>query len=105
MMIALMIEDMLLDLGHEIAGLAMRLPQAMRMARGVEADAAILDVNLDGHRSFPVAEILAQRGVPFFFASGYGATGIEPPFQDRLTIKKPFELSDLTGAIEMIAGA
>jgi len=103
MTIALMLEDMLIDLGHDVAGLAMRLPQAIVMARSAEIDLAILDINLDGQRSFPVAEILAERGIPFFFASGYGSAGIEPPFETRLTIKKPFALKDLEGAIDITA--
>ena len=103
MMIALMLEDMLLDLGHDVVGLAMRLPQAMEMARKADIDLAILDVNLDGRMSFPVAEVLTARGVPFFFASGYGSAGVEPPFHERLTIRKPFEVKDLLGAIERIA--
>lgn len=103
MMIALMLEDMLVDLGHAVAGLAMRLPQALEMARSVEIDLAILDVNLDGRMSFPVAEVLAERGVPFFFATGYGSAGVEPPFDRQVTIKKPFEMKDLSGAIERVA--
>lgn len=104
MMIALMLEDMLLDLGHDVVGLAMRLPQALALARSAEIDLAILDVNLDGRMSFPVAAVLAERGVPFFFASGYGPDGVEPPFEDRLTIRKPFEAKDLRGAIARFAG-
>lgn len=54
MMIAMMLEDMLADLGHQVAGVAMRLPQAMRkLAKDIEADIAILDINLDGRKSFP----------------------------------------------------
>jgi len=104
MMIALMLEDMLQDMGHDVVGLAMRLPQALALAQSVEIDLAILDVNLDGRMSFPVAEVLEARGVPFFFASGYGSAGVEPPFEDRLTIRKPFEVKDLRGAIARFAG-
>jgi DNA-binding response OmpR family regulator len=104
MMIALMIEDMLIEMGHEVVGLAMRLPQAMEIARNAEIDLAILDVNLDGQRSFPVAEVLQERGVAFFFASGYGSAGIEPPFADRLIIKKPFVQNELSSAIEAMSG-
>jgi CheY-like chemotaxis protein len=50
MMIALMIEDMVADLGHHLSGVAMRLPQALEMAKDVQADVAILDINLDGRR-------------------------------------------------------
>ena len=51
MMIALMLEDILADLGHEVAGVAMRLPQAIELAKGVEADIAILDINPDGQKN------------------------------------------------------
>jgi DNA-binding response OmpR family regulator len=64
MTIAFMIEDMLISLGHEVVEIAMRLPEALEVARRVEADLAILDVNLDGLRSFPVAEVLEERGIP-----------------------------------------
>jgi DNA-binding response OmpR family regulator len=104
MTIALMIEDMLLDLGHRIAGLAMRLSPAMDMARTVEADVAVLDVNLDGHRSFPIAAILRERGVPVLFATGYGARGLEPPFESNPVIQKPFDVRDLQAALTCVTG-
>jgi CheY-like chemotaxis protein len=99
MMIALLLEDMLVDLGHAVAGLAMRLPQALDMAGGGEIDLAILDVNLDGRLSFPVAEVLARRRIPFFFATGYGSAGLEPPFTGHPTLRKPFDQADLAAAI------
>jgi len=103
MMIALMIEDMVADLGHHLSGVAMRLPQALEMAKDVQADVAILDINLDGRRSFPVAEELQRRGVKVLFASGYGSPGLEPPFLDAVIIKKPFEQADLKRAIEKVS--
>ncbi|WP_374468332.1 response regulator [Phenylobacterium sp.] len=104
MTIALLIEDMLTDLGHEVVGLAMRLPQALQMADAQPCDFAILDINLDGRFSFPVAERLQARGVPFIFASGYGSAGLEPPWRGAVTvIRKPFQLQDLAGAIAQAA--
>jgi DNA-binding response OmpR family regulator len=103
MAIALLIEDMLADLGHQVAGLAMRLPQAMEAAKTVSADLAILDINLDGRKSFPVAQVLQDRGIPFLFASGYGARGLEPPFDSMKVLQKPFELRDLKAAVESAA--
>jgi DNA-binding response OmpR family regulator len=102
MTIALLLEDMLTDLGHSPAGLAMRLPQALEMAETVDLDLAILDVNLDGRLSFPVAEILDRRGVPYIFATGYGSAGIEPPYKGRPLIQKPFDMADLERAIERV---
>jgi PAS domain S-box-containing protein len=80
MTIALLLEDMLIDLGHDVRGPAMRLPQALDLAERLELDFAILDINLDGQSSFLVADVLPARGVPFIFASGYGAQGLEPPY-------------------------
>lgn len=75
----------------------------MELAEKEDLDLAILDVNLDGRMSFPVAEILARRGVPFLFATGYGSAGIEPPYRDRPVIRKPFSLEDLGKAIDKVA--
>jgi CheY-like chemotaxis protein len=99
MTIALLMEDMLVELGHDVVGMAMRLPQALELARILSIDLAIIDVNLDGLVSFPVADVLHDRHVPFFFATGYGAAGIELPYKDRLVVKKPFYLKELQSAI------
>jgi len=99
MTIALLLEDMVTDLGHQPAALAMRLPQALQLAEKEQLDLAILDVNLDGRLSFPVAEVLERRGVPFLFATGYGSGGIDPPYRDKVVINKPFSLEDLQRAI------
>jgi CheY-like chemotaxis protein len=104
MIIAMMLEDTLADLGHQVVGVAMRLPQAMELATTVEADLAILDINLDGKKSFPVAQVLADRGVRVVFASGYGAPGLEAPFLDAVVMKKPFEAPDIRSAINRAMG-
>jgi CheY-like chemotaxis protein len=104
MAVALMIEDMLTDLGHEVVGIAMRLHQGMGLAATAPLDIAILDVNLNGRMSFPIADLLAERGVPFVFATGYGAAGVEDRYRDRaLVVTKPFRLQDLQSAIERAA--
>ncbi|THD64486.1 MAG: response regulator [Phenylobacterium sp.] len=101
MTIALLIEDMLTDLGHEVVGLAMRLPQALELASEASIDLAILDVNLDGRMSFPVADLLSARGVPFVFATGYGSAGIDEHYRGRApVVRKPFRLQDLQAAID-----
>jgi len=105
MMIALLLEDMLTDLGHTVVGVAGRLDSAIELARLTDAELAILDVNLSGEASFPVAKVLTERGVPFMFATGYGVLGLEAPFQNTLTLKKPFELNDLSRALEKLQAA
>jgi DNA-binding response OmpR family regulator len=101
-MIAMMIEDMLLDLGHEVVALATRLDQGLELAKTVGVDLAMLDVNLGGGTSFPIADVLSDRGIPFFFATGYGPDGLEERHRSRLAIKKPFTARDLAAAIERI---
>ena len=95
MLVAMNIEDMLLDLGHEVAGIASRLAPALSLAGEAAIDAAMLDVNLAGENSFPVADVLAARGIPFVFATGYGRQGIEERYRDRPLLQKPFRASDL----------
>lgn len=104
MTIAFMVEDMLTDLGHDVVEVAMRLPEALEAARGVDIDFAILDVNLDGLRSFPVADILAERAIPFAFATGYGAAGIDEAYRGTPVLAKPFMLDDLRRLVARIVG-
>ena len=103
MLVAMNIEDMLLDLGHEVAGLAGRLDAALQLAREAEFDLAMLDVNLAGEASFPVAEVLAERQIPFVFATGYGVRGVAEAYRDRPILQKPFRAIDLEAALQ--AGA
>ncbi|MDI3560622.1 response regulator [Bradyrhizobium sp. Arg816] len=103
MTIALMIEDMLTDLGHQVVAMAMRLPQALELAKTSEIDFVVLDVNLDGHMSFAVADALIERGVPFVFVTGYGAAGVDPKYRHQgIVLQKPFDLADLEKAIERL---
>ena len=99
MLVAMNIEDMLLDLGHEVAGLASRLEPALSLAREANFDAAMLDVNLAGQPSFPVAKILRERGIPFLFATGYGIKGIEEEYRSFAVLQKPFRALDLDQAL------
>ncbi|MEA3009152.1 MAG: hypothetical protein QOJ91_844 [Sphingomonadales bacterium] len=103
MLVAMNIEDMLLELGHEVAGLASRLAPALALASESKFDVAMLDVNLAGEASFPVADFLAERGIPFLFATGYGRQGIEERFRHCPILQKPFRAAELRAALEQIA--
>jgi CheY-like chemotaxis protein len=99
MLVAMNIEDMLLELGHEVAGLASRLGPALALARESRFDAAVLDVNLAGEPSFPIADLLIERGVPFLFATGYGRQGIEERYRGYPMLQKPFRTVELGEAL------
>ena len=95
LMIRMLLEDMLGELGHTIAVAAARIDEALEAAKTAEFDLAILDVNLNGEPISPVADALVARGVPFVFATGYGEHGLPAPYRDRPTLKKPFQLEGL----------
>jgi DNA-binding response OmpR family regulator len=95
-MIAIYMEDLLADIGHDIAGHATRLTEAVELAERCECDFAILDVNLAGSMSFPVADILKRRGIPFAFATGYGSAAVLPPYDAHKIMHKPVREAELT---------
>lgn len=104
MTIALMIEDTLLDLGAMVIGPVSRLDAALRLAGEQSVDAAILDVNIRGGTSYPVADILAARGIPFLFCSGYNNWALEERHRDRPRLAKPFNPKDLAGRVRELLG-
>jgi CheY-like chemotaxis protein len=96
-MIALLIQDMLADLGTTVVGPAARIDEALALARSAEIDLAALDLNLGGEPVYPVAEALAERSIPFVFMTGYGQLGIAEAWRGRPSIAKPFRPSQLAG--------
>lgn len=98
-LVAMLIEDMLGDLGCEVAAVAARVEQAQNYARDLEIDLALLDLNLSGQRTDDVARVLAERNVPFVFATGYGAAGVDDAWCDVPVLQKPFQIQDLARAI------
>jgi CheY-like chemotaxis protein len=99
--VAMCLEDMLDALGCETIGPASRLADGLALAAGGDFDAAILDINLGGERSTPIAETLRTRGVPFAFASGYG----NPPegFGDGVPmLEKPYREAQVAAALEQL---
>ena len=94
-LIRMLLEDMLTDLGYELVGVAGRVDEASELAKTKDFDLAILDVNLDGHDVYPVADLIGKRGLPFMFVTGYGGRGLPDSYRDRPTLQKPFQLDEL----------
>lgn len=94
-LVAMLVEDMLTDIGCTVIGPAANLEEALDLARESEMDIAVLDVNLAGRPVFPVADILRERGVPYIFASGYGESGVSDDHKGAPVLQKPFRESDL----------
>src|ERR1700689_3665216 len=102
-MIRMLLEGMLTDLGHTVVAEAGEIDQALALAKQGDFDIAILDVNLDGKPITPVVEILIERGVPFVFASGYGQRGVPEAYRASPALQKPFQVEALAKAIDAAA--
>lgn len=103
MLIGMLLEDMLVDLGHEVAAVVPRLKEAMAAVDRETFDLAILDVHLHGESAFPVAEALIGKGVPFVFATGYGERGLPENFRGRPVLQKPFAKDDLERVLKTLS--
>ena len=99
MMVAMLLEDMLGELGCIVVGPAPRVRHALELAVAEAIDGAILDVNVAGEKVFAVADALAARGIPFLFATGYGSAGLLEEYRDRPTLQKPFAQDELERAV------
>jgi CheY-like chemotaxis protein len=104
MMIRMLLQDMLAELGYTVAGEAGGIEEALALAKQGEFDVAILDVNLNGQAISPVVEVLVERGLPFVFATGYGQRGVPEPYRLTPTLQKPFQADALAQALEAAAG-
>jgi CheY-like chemotaxis protein len=105
-LVALQLEDMLAELGCAIVGPASRVGQALQMLGAGKVDAAVLDLNVAGELVYPVADALANRGLPYIFATGYSANGVAKPYRRHPILQKPFLPSQLrTAMLESLASA
>ena len=93
--IALTLEDMLDELGFAHAGTVGQVSDAIEFIGREPVDCALLDVNLGSEKIDPVADLLASRGCPFIFTTGYGRSGIPSGHSGRPVLQKPFRMDDL----------
>lgn len=105
MFVAMMLEEMLEDIGYQVAGTVSRVATALPLVDTLDFDFAILDVNLAGETSFPIADALAEKGKPYIFATGYGRRGIVEAHAQQPVISKPYSSDDLQSAIASVIQA
>lgn len=98
--IGMLIEDMLNEIGCKFVDVAASVNGALGVLAEASPDFAVLDINLNGERSFPVADILKSRAIPFVFLSGYGARGLAEAYSGAKVLQKPFHLCDLKAVLE-----
>lgn len=99
-MIGMMLEDYLDALGYRLHAVAATVDEACDHARQGGFDAALVDCNLQGEKSWPVADLLAQADIPFVFATGGMADDLPSAHAHRPTLPKPFTI----GAVERALG-
>jgi CheY-like chemotaxis protein len=98
-LVALMIEDMIEDIGAVGAGTASTIGEALTTLESARPDIAVLDINVGGDLVFPVCERLAELGIPFVFSTGYGEHGVPPQWRASPVLQKPYSAPQLADAL------
>jgi CheY-like chemotaxis protein len=98
-MVALLLEEMLQELGCGAVWRASSVTEALALLRDRRPDAAVLDINLAGEFAYPIASELEAAQIPFVYSTGYGSKGVPAQWATRPVIQKPFQLETLAAAL------
>ena len=101
-LVSMMLADMLAAFGHKVDGPYNRFTDAILAAKSNNLRAGILDVNLGGEKTYAVADILANRKIPFAFVTGYGPDTIVSQFSHAPVLQKPIEAAKLHALLQQI---
>jgi CheY-like chemotaxis protein len=101
--VAMLLEDYLIELGHEVVGPVSTVVDALSRIAAEPFEFAVLDINLGGERSDAVAEALDAAGLPYIFATGYGRQGVADD-SDRIVLQKPYRLDQIADALARAIG-
>jgi CheY-like chemotaxis protein len=104
-LVAMLVEDALMDAGFGVIGPAATVDEALDLIARERPDAVVLDLNLAGEVSTPVADDLAARGIPYVIATGYGASGLPDGHKEALVLAKPYDPFELTAMLGRICPA
>jgi DNA-binding response OmpR family regulator len=99
MMLLMLLEDIVSDLGCQSVSVAATVQQALALIDSQAFDIAMLDVNLNGEKSFPIADALGARGVPYIFVTGYGIDAFPVSYRDRPLLPKPYSFADVGNSL------
>lgn len=87
------------DLGYVVAGMASDFDRAIGLARELPIDVGVLDINLAGRESWPIATVLEERGIPFVLMSGYSRSTLPAGLSGRPFVSKPYGRDDVHAAL------
>ena len=104
LLVALELCDELTSRGWTVIGPAATVQEAIKLLTALPPpDLAVLDVNLRGELSYPIAEQLQAMGVPFVFCTGYEE--VDGRYRDRPIVRKPVNVSALDDELRRITPA
>jgi len=98
-MVAWLLNDMLADLGCKVVGSADRIEEAQAMIQELPLDAVVLDLNLRGQMSYPIADMLVARQVPFVFTTGYPRNRLLEAYRTYPYLLKPYHRSAMRNVL------
>lgn len=101
--IATLIEDAVLESGHEVVRIATNIKDAMAAAATDNFDVALLDINLNGQKAHALPVVLTGRKKLFAFVTGYGETGVLQRFAEAPVVTKPFRTYDITDVLNKLS--
>jgi DNA-binding response OmpR family regulator len=101
MLVAMMLEDSLESKGYTVLKAA-HLSRGLELAESELIDLAMLDINLGGLESFPIAAVLRRRAIPFLFSSGYGEEGLPNEWRGEKVLQKPYDGKQMFAALDSL---
>jgi CheY-like chemotaxis protein len=102
MLVLMALEDMITDLGCTAISVAGNIDKALDLLATKVFDLATLDVNLNGQRSYSIAQALSEHGVPFAFSTGYGEHGVSEDYGTRPVLRKPYTCPQLVEVLKTL---
>jgi DNA-binding NtrC family response regulator len=103
-LLSMLVCDWLNEAGCDIVGPAASVASALRLVEteGHRLDGALIDLQLTDGDSYPLADVLTRRGIPYAFVTGHGVGGLAPAYRQALTLSKPFMIEELQGMVERL---
>ena len=101
-LVLMTLEDMLADFGCQVVVSTQHVDEALRLAVDAAVDVALLDVNVGGTRIDPVAQVLAARGIPIVFVTGYEAPTLPDGLGAVTRVGKPFQAREIAAGLRRV---
>jgi two-component sensor histidine kinase/DNA-binding response OmpR family regulator len=105
LLVSMLIEEILGELGAIVVGPYGRLADGLAAAKAERFDGAILDLNLAGESADPLADVLLARSVPFVFITGYQRESIDRRYANVPVLQKPIDSAALEGVLLTLLGS